>query len=360
MISVVCVYNSQEILKKHLLKSLANQTAKYELIRVDNSGGNFKAACKALNHGGRKAKGEYLMFVHQDVVLYSRFWLEDVEKILDNVSLLGVAGCSGMGEDGKMPGFIKDRGCLWGRPVTEPKEVQSLDECLLIVPKAVFDRFKFDETLPGWHAYGVDYCLTVREHGLKAYVIPAFIHHDSLNVWPALDPGGLLRAHRKVWVKHRSSSPCVFTSCGKLWWGRCILPLFLQRILRPFYRNICPTITHQPEYLEKKLGGCEKILFLHWGKDFLTEFRSLPHLIKTETFTSEEGAKRRDILHQYVSAEDIRKMRFDEGSFDAVILTSEILENLSDNSVVMEKVKGWASKRVVVAPMYEFDSTSGE
>ena len=357
MISVVCVYNNQEELEKHLLTSLAGQTAKFELIRVDNTGGQFKSASKALNHGANKAKGKYLMFVHQDVVLYSRFWLEDVENVLDKVPFLGVAGCSGLSEDGKILGFIKDRGCLLGRPPAQPEEVQSLDESLLIVPREIFDRFKFDETLPGWHAYGVDYSLTVREHGLKAYVIPAFIHHDSRNVWHSLDPGGLLRAHRKVWIKHRASSPCVFTSCGKLWWGRCMLPLFVQKILRPLYRKIYPTMFDHPEYLEKKLQGCEKVLFLHWGKDFLIKFRSLPHLIKSETFTSEEGVKRREILHQYVSAEDIRKMRFNQESFDAVILTSEILENLSDDSVIMKKAKGWARKKVVVVPLHEFDST---
>jgi len=357
MISVVCVYNNQQELKKHLLRSLADQTAKFELIRVDNTRGQFKSATKGLNYGASKAKGKYLMFVHQDVVLYSRFWLEDAERILDHVPFLGVAGCSGLSEDGKMLGFIKDRGCLWGKPVTEPKEVQTLDESLLIVPRAIFDRFKFDETLPGWHAYGVDYSLTVREHGLKAYIIPGFIHHDSLNVWPALDPGGLLRAHRKVWIKHRASSPRVFTSCGKLWWGRCILPLLLQRILRPFYRKIYPTMPDYREYLEKKLEGCEKILFLHWGKDFLIKFRSLPYLIKSETFTSEDGVKRREILHQYVSAEDIRKMRYSDESFDAVILTREILENLSDGSVVREKAKRWARKKLVVVALHEFAKT---
>jgi len=357
MISVVCVYNNQEGLKQHLLRSLANQTAKFELIRVDNTGGQFKSACKGLNYGASKAKGKYLMFVHHDVVLYSRFWLEEVEKILDGVPFLGVAGCSGVSQDGKMLGLIKDRGCLWGRPVTEPEEVQSLDESLLIIPRPIFDRFKFDETLPGWHAYGVDYSLTVREHGLKAYVIPAFIHHKSPNVLPALDPGGLLKAHRKVWIKHRVSSPRVFTSCGKLWWGRCILPLWIQRISRLLYRKIYPTLSDHPQYLEKKLEDCEKILFLHWGKDFLIKFRSLPYLIKSETFTSEEGVKRREILHQYVSAQDIEKMKFGKEFFDAVILTSEILENLSDDSIIMNKAKGWARKKVVVVPLHEFDST---
>jgi hypothetical protein len=339
------------------LRNLAGQRAKFELIKVDNTGGQFESASKGLNYGARKAKGKYLMFVHHDVVLYSRFWLQDVEKILDGVPFLGVAGCSGVTQDGKMLGLIKDRGCLWGRPVTEPEEVQSLDESLLIVPRVIFNRFRFDETLPGWHAYGVDYSLTVKEHGLKAYVIPAFIYHKSLNVLPALDPGGLLRAHRKVWIKHRANSPRVFTSCGKLWWGRCILPLRVQRFLRPLYRKIYPPVSDYPGYLDKKLKDCEKILFLHWGKDFLTKFRSMPHLIKSETFTSNEGVNRKKIFHQYVSAPDMEKMRFGKESFDAVVLTSEILENLSDNSIVREKTKRWARKKVIVVPLHEFDST---
>jgi hypothetical protein len=37
MISVVCVYNDKEILKKYLLKSLKNQSVEYELILIDNT-----------------------------------------------------------------------------------------------------------------------------------------------------------------------------------------------------------------------------------------------------------------------------------------------------------------------------------
>jgi len=135
-----------------------------------------------------------------------------------------------------------------------------------------------------------------------------------------------------------------------------MLPLFVQRILRPLYTKIYATTPDYTQYLERRLEGCEKILFLHWGRDFLIKFRSLPHLIKSETFTSEEGVKRREILHQYVSTEDIRKMRFSQESFDAVMLTSEILENLSDDSVLMKKAKGWARKKVLVVPLHEFDS----
>ena len=82
MISVICVYNNKEILNKYLLKSLKIQTETHELILLDNIGGKFKSASEALNYGGKKAKGDYLMFVHQDVDLCSKTWLENVESIL--------------------------------------------------------------------------------------------------------------------------------------------------------------------------------------------------------------------------------------------------------------------------------------
>ena len=81
MISIVCVYNNQDILNNWLLKSLKHQTVEFELITLDNTRNTFKSAAEALNYGGKKAKGKYIMFVHQDVDLSSDTWLEDVEKM---------------------------------------------------------------------------------------------------------------------------------------------------------------------------------------------------------------------------------------------------------------------------------------
>lgn len=55
MISIVCVYNNQDILNDWLLKSLKNQTIKFELIKIDNTRNTFKSAEEALNYGGKKA-----------------------------------------------------------------------------------------------------------------------------------------------------------------------------------------------------------------------------------------------------------------------------------------------------------------
>lgn len=344
MFSVVCVYNNEKGFNNYLLKSLGGQTAKFELIKIDNRRGVFKSASKGLNYGGERAKGRYILFVHQDVVFHSKFWLEDVEKMLGNIPSLGIAGCSGKMDNGEKRGFIKDRRHLWGEPFSKPEEVQTLDEAVLIIPKVVFDRLKFDEKLEGWHAYGVDYCLTVREGGLKAYAIPAFIYHYS----PSLNYSGLLRAHKKVWVKHRKNFPCIFTTCDRLHWARLIIPSFMKGILRPFYRKIFPVMPEYNTFLEKELGSYKKILFLHWKKDFFNQTRLLPHLIKSNSFSSGNTGGEKEIIHHYLSEEETKKIKFGEKSFDALILTLEILNNLRDSLFFLKKVEEWVRKEVMI------------
>ena len=108
MISIVCVYNNKEILENYLLKNLSTKSVEYELILIDNTNGKFKSAAEAINYGGKKAKGNYLMFVHQDVNLSSPSWLMDVESILKNLDNLGVAGVAGSIGETEIISNIKD------------------------------------------------------------------------------------------------------------------------------------------------------------------------------------------------------------------------------------------------------------
>ena len=164
MISVVCVYNNEKIVNDNLLKSLKNQTPKYELILLGNTKGEFKSAAEALNHGGKRAKGKYIMFVHQDVDLCSSKWLEEAKKMLDSIQNLGIAGVAGKKDEKGVMTVIKH-----GNPpepagsitIKKPEGVQTLDECLLIIPKSVFNMLQFDEQVCNdWHLYAADYCLS--------------------------------------------------------------------------------------------------------------------------------------------------------------------------------------------------------
>ncbi|MBU4222362.1 MAG: glycosyltransferase family protein [Euryarchaeota archaeon] len=199
MISIICVYNNERTLREISLKSLKNQTVEFELIKMDNTENKFKSAAEALNNEGKKAHSKYIMFLHQDVELGCKNWLEETEKILDNISDLGIAGVAGA-KEGQIFGYIESAGALWGKPIHNPIEIQTLDECLVIIPKSVFERLQFDEaTFDGWHCYAADYALSVKKIGLNAYVIPAFIYHRTIST-NIMSLGKYLR---RLYFKHK-------------------------------------------------------------------------------------------------------------------------------------------------------------
>ena len=183
MISVVCVYNNKQILDNFLIKSLKNQSVDYELILINNTKNKFKSAAEALNYGSERATGSYIMFVHQDIDLFSKTWLEKAEKCLNLISDLGIAGVAGKVNKGNVltkisHGIIpKSAG---NYQIYNPIKVQTLDECLIIIPKSTFKLLKFDEeTCDDWHLYAADYCLSIKNFNLNAYIIPMFLYHLS-------------------------------------------------------------------------------------------------------------------------------------------------------------------------------------
>jgi GT2 family glycosyltransferase len=227
MITVVCVYNDKKIFASCLMKSLKNQTAKHERIMIDNTCGKFKSAASALNYGGRKASGKYIMFAHQDIVLSSKLALREIEQELDSLPNLGIAGAAGnSGEIRRIATNLTDVHPMQkaGRiPLKRPIKVQTLDECLVAIPRSMFRKLKFDEKVCNdWHLYTVDYALSARKLGFDAYVIPVQAHHMTTSrltesFYSALHP--LLEKHKDAgWI---------YATTG-FWNAR--IPVGLQRI----------------------------------------------------------------------------------------------------------------------------------
>jgi hypothetical protein len=228
MISVICVFNDKATLDNYLSKSLSTQTAVHEFIPVDNVKHEFSSAAKALNAGARKATGKYLMFAHQDVRVTSERWLEDAERVLDSLPKLGVAGVAG-----KPVGWV---GCITNiehmdPPVPagpihadKPMVVQTLDECLAVIPSELFKVLQFDEvTCDDWHLYVVDYCLSAKLRGLESYVVPLHAYHRYTG-GPTTEQ--YYETLKKVVKKHGRSFGRIFTTCGD--WNTKY-PLWLQR-----------------------------------------------------------------------------------------------------------------------------------
>jgi hypothetical protein len=231
MISIICVYNNEKVLDDWLIRSLKSQSAQYESILIDNRHGEFKSAASALNWGGSKAIGQYLCFIHQDIHFCRDFDLERIESLLPQLDVLGVAGVAGMSPNGKTV-----RQCqrniiveyenppkIWGNSIDGPEIVQTVDECLFIVPKKVFDGHPFDEeTCDNWHFYAVDYCLSLKSEGYNTYAIPVTVHHQSMgfsqkfkiNFRSCIYIRDFYRSLSKVLKKHKAHFRKIYTTNG--------------------------------------------------------------------------------------------------------------------------------------------------
>jgi len=235
MISVVCVYNDWSIYTEYLLSSVQRQKGGHELIAMDNRDGHFKSAAQALNDGGRKANGAFIMFAHQDVRFYPETWLSDAEKMLDSLQNVGIAGVAGKKDWSGVKTVIThgdpphQAGSL--QP-TEPLRVQTVDECLFFVPRDIFATLNFDEHIcDNWHLYAAEYSLSVREMGLVAYVLPLHVYHKSMGQFSE----AYYTVLKKVIGKHKKYYSIIFATTGN--WIT-VVPVRIQRAGYSFWRII--------------------------------------------------------------------------------------------------------------------------
>ncbi len=353
MISIVCVYNNKNMLENVLLKSLENQSVQFELITLDNRNNRFKSAAEALNYGGRKAKGDYIVFAHQDMLFSDDLWLENAERVLGTILDLGVAGVAGASEKGST---WKER-CRhsitvfdenWDvAPVENVEEVQTLDECVLIVPQSVFSKVKFDEKIfDGWDSYGPDYCLAAKRHGKKSYVIPGESSHCSLRAgsrpW---EFKGLLKYQKRLYKKYKTDHQMIYTWMGKLtWWTLRYHDLLM--LIGPLYLKLFPD---NDILLANELSECDSVLDLGCGHKSPVFTLNIPFSVGVELSDLYlQESKRLDIHSEYIAA-DIREIEFKPKSFDAVIALN-VMEQLTKQEGIdlIKKMEQWARKKVVV------------
>jgi hypothetical protein len=181
-----CV-SDDELLQSNVLASpCLSHDSPHEVILVKSC----KSAADGLNLGVSRAKGGWIVCVHQDVVL-PRGWhhklLEQIEAAKQQFGPIGVAGVYGVGpairQNGGFAadriGWIVDRGRVRRERPALPAKVATLDELLLVVPRDTPLRFHPDL---GFHLYGADLCLQAAEKGLAVVVIEAPCYHNSRNI----------------------------------------------------------------------------------------------------------------------------------------------------------------------------------
>jgi SAM-dependent methyltransferase len=210
------------------------------------------------------------------------------------------------------------------------------------VPKNVFAKLQFDEkTFDGWHCYGADYSLAVRQIGLKAYVIPAFVYHRTLG----LNRKGLLKYQKRLLEKYKYRR--IFTTSGEASGLRLKMvssPLF--SLYQSCYERIFP---HWTGLLSRELSGCRTVLDLGCGYNSPIRLTNPRTSVGVELFDPYiRESKKKRIHSQYVEA-DINRLEFEQKAFDAV-LCMEVLEYLTKEKgyMLLGKMEKWAKRKVIL------------
>ncbi|MGA2522370.1 MAG: glycosyltransferase, partial [Acidimicrobiales bacterium] len=140
------------------------------------------SAAEGLNGGLARARGAFVVFVHQDVYIPEGWPARMVSQwrlAESGGSPIGIAGVFGV-LDRTVPfdaiGRVVHRDRLLAHR-TLPADVDGLDELLMVVPRDT--ALRVDPEL-GWHLYGTDLALQARQRGLRVVVLDAPCHHNSL------------------------------------------------------------------------------------------------------------------------------------------------------------------------------------
>jgi glycosyltransferase involved in cell wall biosynthesis len=154
----------------------------HEYVRIDNTSNTY-GICGAYNQGVSQAKGDILVFVHEDVFFMEPGWGNIIEsKFAANqrIGLVGVAGTQYLFADS--PAWIKaGQPYIRGRVVHEldsgasyilsifswdksDAEVVAVDGLFFAVRASLFPGIRFDErTFDQFHFYDLDICMQVRK-----------------------------------------------------------------------------------------------------------------------------------------------------------------------------------------------------
>lgn len=220
-ISLICVYNDQTQADR-MVKSCENQGLDIDFVLLDNREKQYLSAASALKAGAKRAAGEILVFLHQDIEFLESNTLKDILAYLKThtSAVIGAAGVlknAGFANNRKVlsnivHGSTKERAS--GRAdIRKPTEVFTLDECLFAMHKQVLEKICFDPVLcDGWHLYGADLCLQAHLQRIAVLVFPMYLWHRSEG---KLDPS-YFACLEKLAQKYKTSYKVINTCCASV------------------------------------------------------------------------------------------------------------------------------------------------
>jgi hypothetical protein len=162
----------------------------YELIALDNSGGN-KGICEVY---------DFLCFMHEDVNMKTANWGQVVLDIFaqnPGIGLIGLAGssyrplspCAWNGHGSEYyylnvfqhyKHISRESGLTYHNPgVKKLAPVVSVDGVWFCTTKALAYKYPFDQSIKGFHGYDLDFSLSIRQEKNVAVTFDILLEHFS-------------------------------------------------------------------------------------------------------------------------------------------------------------------------------------
>lgn len=197
----------------------------YQIVTIDNSRNQYNIFT-AYQEGVRRAIGEYLCFVHDDVIFRTDGWGEKIVEHFkeDRVGAIGVAGThflpaipSGWWEPEVVSENILHSMNVSGEGVMElsvkdeykgiTDELVAADGVFLCIRRSLFDKISWDvQTFSGFHGYDLDICLQVLSAGYSVKMAwDILLEHHSFGNYSM----SFLQAIQKVYDKWKDYLPIV-------------------------------------------------------------------------------------------------------------------------------------------------------
>jgi hypothetical protein len=211
--SFVVAVNDREVLSQNLMSSpMFNGKHGHQIIEKHD----FRSAATAYNSAIAEADNEILCFVHQDVYLPDS-WLSEVNRSLDYLEnkdpSWGVLGCFGSakGRQGGVGQVYTTVLGVHGNEIHKPEAVETVDEIVIIIRRS--SGLRFDPSLPHFHLYGTDICLSAKENGMICYAIWAPCIHNTNQLVDL--PNEFYQCYYHIKKRWRKYLP-IYTSCIKI------------------------------------------------------------------------------------------------------------------------------------------------
>jgi len=163
----------------------------YEIIKIPNPG--LMSICEAYNLGASKAKYDYLLFVHEDVLFHSNKWGTRLINHLDkeNNGIIGLAGSNYVPASPSAWSVISckytfgnvnkvlEKNINQTKGANEIQSVFALDGVFMAIKKSLYKEFLFNENIKGFHGYDTDFSLRVATKYKNYIVGDILIEHFS-------------------------------------------------------------------------------------------------------------------------------------------------------------------------------------